>query len=87
MPRIVRTAQKRVSRQKILKLGNELTSLFEWCQFCFELNTFIVVEVDVFTYEEARLLIGFEFGSVDTFGFKNGKEIFSHSIVIRISPT
>ena len=32
----------------------------------------MIVEVDVFTYEEARLLIGFEFDAIDN-GFKNGK--------------
>ena len=31
----------------------------------------IVVKVDVFSYEEAILLITFEFGSVDTFRFEN----------------
>ena len=38
----------------------------------------MIVEVDVFTYEEARLLIGFEFDAIDN-GFKNGKEIFSRA--------
>ena len=38
----------------------------------------MIVEVDVFTYEEARLLIGFEVGAIDN-GFKNGKEIFSRA--------
>ena len=47
----------------------------------------MIVEVDVCTYEEASLLIGAKFGAVDTFGFENGKEIFCHSIVIRVSPT
>ena len=47
----------------------------------------MVVEVDVFTYEEASLLIGADFHSIDTFGFENREEIFRHSIVIRISPT
>ena len=59
-----------------IELNNELTSLFERCQFCFELNAFIVVELNVCTYEEARLLIGADFRAVDTFGFKNRKEIF-----------
>ena len=47
----------------------------------------MIVEVDVFTYEEASLLIGAKFGAVDTLSFENRKEIFRHSIVIRISPT
>ena len=47
----------------------------------------MVVEVDVLTYVEESLLIGAKFGSVDTFSFENGKEIFCHSIVIRVAPT
>ena len=47
----------------------------------------MVVKVDVFTYEEARLLIGAKFGSVDALGFENREEIFRHSVVIRVTPT
>ena len=56
---------------KILNLSNEPTSLFEWSQFCFELNTLIIVEVYVRSYEEARLLIAAYFGAVDTLGFED----------------
>ena len=59
-----------------LPVSVTIASLFKWCQFCFELNTFIVVELDVGTYEEARLLIGADFGAVDTLGFKNREKIF-----------
>ena len=45
----------------------------------------MVVKVDIGTYEEARLLIGANFGAVDALCFEDRKEIFSHSIVIRIS--
>jgi len=41
------------------------------------LDALVVVEMDVFTYEEARLLIGLKFYSVNTLCFENGKEIFS----------
>ena len=34
-----------------------------------------VVEMDVFAYEEARLLIGLKFCSVNALCFENGKEI------------
>jgi hypothetical protein len=40
------------------------------------LNTFVVIEPDVCTYEEASLLIGVKFGSVDALGFENGEKIF-----------
>ncbi len=42
------------------------------------MDTFVIVEVDVCTYEEACLLIGADFCAIDTFGFDNRKEIFSH---------
>ena len=59
-----------------LNLSNELTSLFEWCQFCFKLDALMIVEMYVLTYEEASLLIGLKFYAVDTFGFEYWKEIF-----------
>ena len=86
-PKLCGQNKKYPCGRKHKKLSNELTSLFVWCQFCFELNTFVVVEANIFAYEEARLLIGFEFGAVDTLCFENRKEIFSHSVVIRIPPT
>ena len=70
---------------RILKLSNELTSHFKGSQFCFKLDTFVIVKVDVFTYEEARLLIGGDFLTVNALSFKNGEKIFSQSVVIRIS--
>ena len=57
-PKLCGQNKKHPYGRKYKKLSNELTSHFEWCQFCFELDTFVVVEVDVFIYEEARLLIG-----------------------------
>ena len=39
LPQIVRTAQKKSPKVEKQILSNELTSLFEWCQFCFELDT------------------------------------------------
>ena len=71
----------------IYNLSNILTSLFKRSQFCFKLYSFIVVEMDVFTYEEARLLIGLKFCALNALCFENRKEIFCHSIVIRVSPT
>jgi len=40
------------------------------------LNTVIIVEVDVFGYDEASLLISGKFYSVDTLDFECGKEFF-----------
>ena len=68
-------------------LSNILTSFFKRSQFCFGLNTFVVVETYVFTYEEASLLIGFQLRTMDALGFENREEIFRHSIVIRITLT
>ena len=86
-PKLCGQHKNSLNGRKYRKLSNELTSLFERCQFCFKLDTFIVVEVYVFIYEEARLLIGFEFGAVYTLGFENGKEFFRRSVVIRVAPT
>ena len=36
----------------------KLTSFFIRCQFCFELDTFIIVKVNVFIKEEASLVLG-----------------------------
>lgn len=47
----------------------------------------MVVEVEVFTYEEASLLIGAKFSSADALGLENRKEVLGYSIVIRISLT
>ena len=52
-------------------LSNELAPKFHRRQFCFELDTLIVVEVDVITYEEARLLIGARFRPINAFCFQD----------------
>ena len=52
-------------------LSNELAPIFHRCQFCFELDTLVVVEMDVFTYEEARLLIGARLCTINTLSFQN----------------
>ena len=52
LSQIVQTAQKQPNWQKNLILSNELISLFKWSPFCFRLNTVMVVEVDVFGYDE-----------------------------------
>ena len=46
--------------------GKELTSPFEWCQFCFELNTFVIVKLYICVYKETRIFISTEFGAVNT---------------------
>lgn len=45
--RIVQTVQKSSYGRIDKKSSNELTSLFEWSQFCFELNSLVVVKVNV----------------------------------------
>ena len=61
------------------RFSNELTSLFEWCQFCFELDTFVVVEVDISLYDawaeiEGILVKNFE----ETKGKANQKAIWRY---------
>ena len=56
-------------RHNIRFSSNELASVFHRCQFCFELDALVVVEVDVFTYEQACLLIGTRPRRIDTLCF------------------
>ena len=70
---------------KISFSSDELAPIFHRCQFCFESDTLVVAEVDVFTYEEASLLIGARFRAVDALCFQNREKVFGQSIVIRIS--
>ncbi len=70
---------------KKINLSNILTSLLKRCQFCFKLDTLVIVKVDVFIYEEASLLIGLKLNAVNALGFENRKEIFCQSVVIRIA--
>ena len=58
-------------RHNIRFSSNELASVFHRCQFCFELDTLEVVKVNIFTYEEARLLIGARPRPVDTLCFQD----------------
>lgn len=55
---------------QIIILCDILTSFFNRSQFCFKLNPLVVVEMDVLTYEEASLLIGLEFSSINTLCFE-----------------
>ena len=57
--------------------SNGLTSLFEWRQFCFELNSLVVVEIDKIVNEATSLLEGSDLRPMDTLRFENGKEVFS----------
>ena len=59
----------------------KLTSFFIRCQFCFQLNALVIVEVNVLIKEEARLLLGGRFVVVKPLGFEGAKEIFGTSIV------
>jgi len=45
----------------------------------------VVVEEDVIVNESASFLIGGNLLSVDAFRFENGEEVFSQSVVVRIS--
>lgn len=40
----------------------------------------MVVEMNVLTYEEARLLIGFKIGSVNTLGFQDKKNFSAKAL-------
>ena len=71
--------------REIKNSSKELTSQFKRSQFCFKLNSLMVVKIDVSINEKTSFLKSLKFYAVNTFSFENGKEIFSQSIVIRIS--
>ena len=66
-PQIVLTAQKSTIWQRN-NSSNELTSHFKGSQFCFKLNTLVVVETDVSVDEKTSFLKSLKFYSVNTFG-------------------
>ena len=70
-PKLCGQYKNSLNGRKYSVLSNELTSHFEWCQFCFELDTSVITELYICTYEEARLLIGVDFCAINTFGFED----------------
>ena len=70
LPQIVQTVQRRLPKVENKILSNKLISFFKRSQFCFCLNTVIIVEVDVFGYDEASLIISGKFNSVNAFRFE-----------------
>ena len=76
-PGLCRQHKKNPYGSKYKILSDILTSYFKRSQFCFELDTLTVVEIDVFIYEEASLLIGLKIGAINALCFENRKEIFS----------
>ena len=57
-PKLCRQYKKSLLEVENQILSNKLISFFERSQFCFCLNTVIIVEeVDVFGYDEASLII------------------------------
>jgi len=51
---------------------------------CCRLNTFGVVESDIAVNERPGKSEGRQFVSVDAFGFEDGEETLSHSVIIAI---
>lgn len=51
--------------------SNELAPKFQRCQFCFGLDTLVVIEIDVIINELPGLLKGSNLRPVDTFRFEN----------------
>ena len=47
----------------------------------------MVVEVDELIYKFSGLLEGFDFLTVDTLCFEDREEIFSHGVIITVSPS
>ena len=47
LPQIVRTAQKTTLCRDMKFLSNILAPKFHRCQFCFSLDTLVVIEIDI----------------------------------------
>lgn len=71
--------------REIKNSSKELTSHFEGSQFCFKLNTLMIVEIDVSVDEKTSFIKSLKFNAVNAFGFEDREKIFSQSIVIRVS--
>ena len=84
-PQIVRTAQKGTYVGKHEVLSGEASRQRRLSSF--ELDAFMVVEVDI----AVNHLVGFResswFVAVNALCFKDGKEIFRHCVVIWVSPS
>ena len=69
---------KPVSRENLINLLNDLLApQLKRCQFCFGLNTLVVIEEDVLVNESPRILKCSNLLTVDAFRFENGEEVFS----------
>ena len=64
--------------------SDELAPQFQRCQFCFGLDTLVVIEIDVIINELPGLFEGSDLCPVDTLRFEDGEEVFSQSVIIRI---
>ena len=72
-------------KQEYKFLSNILAPQFQRRQFCFGLDALVVVEINVIINEFSRFSKSGNLCAVNTLGFENGKEIFSQSIVVRIT--
>ncbi len=59
-----------------IKLSNELASQFKRSQFCFKLDTLMIVKVNIVINELFCIGECLELRSVNTFCLENRKEIF-----------
>lgn len=65
-PQIVRTAQKTPPKQGYEILSNILAPKFHRCQFCFSLDTLVVVEIDIIVNQFSSILESLNFHSMYT---------------------
>lgn len=65
-PQIVRTAQKTPPKQGYEILSNILAPKFHRCQFCFSLDTLVVVEIDIIVNQFSSILESLSFHSMYT---------------------
>ena len=76
-PQIVRTAQKTPPKQGYEILSNILAPKFHRCQFCFSLDTLVVVEIDIIVNQFSSILESLYLNSVYALRFEDREKIFS----------
>lgn len=67
------------------ELSTELAPQLKRSQFCIQLNTLMIVEINVVINQPPSFGKGFDLRSVNTLCFENREKVFSQSIVIWIA--
>ena len=82
-PQLVQTVQKKPLVQEYSVLAGMAQR--QRRHSCFALDALVIVKMDVAVNHLVRFQKGSRFVAVNAFCFENGKEIFRHCVVVRVS--